>query len=201
MSVGVSLGAGDSFAEQCRHKELLVIQAHGVLWRANLSKAAGNWFFFSQLSLGTEAHVCISGASRCPLKKASAYRFPALQSERPGGRGSLWFLCFFRVFLPAASCATAASACLSPDSRVLAVCDGSCVLTLDVAAAVNSEAAAPYNEALAAPLGVLHVGVCPQTSEPKQTGVADCTACRAEDVLPFVRAVTLPVHSEPAHRR
>ncbi|OEH80657.1 hypothetical protein cyc_07717 [Cyclospora cayetanensis] len=71
----------------------------------------------------------------------------------------------------AAFCTTVASATLSRDGRQLALCDGSTLLTLDVAAAANSEAAAPYRGSLASPVGLLRVSECPAAavSPPKSS--------------------------------
>lgn len=107
--------------------------------------------------------------------------------------------------LIAAFCATAASTCLSGDGRILAFCDGSCVLTLDTAAAANAEASSPHRGALSSPVGLLRVADCPGVPAPMTdslpAGSRERTGSRVGEVQNIVRRMLTATHSVPQYRR
>ena len=91
----------------------------------------------------------------------------------------------------------------------MAFCDGSCVLTLDTAAAANAEAPSPHRGALASPLGLVRVSDCPEAhgapeafdSGPAGVSSAEGFAKRPQAVHHIVKGMLASTHAVPQFRR
>lgn len=96
----------------------------------------------------------------------------------------------------------------------MAFCDGTCVLTLDTAAAVNAEASFPYKGGLASPVGLLRVSDTPGAPGAPEDGAlqvtTDClnggslkegSGSGAMGVHSIVRRMLTATHFTPQHRR